>query len=155
MPGSVRFVDHLTLVGRLAPEPGRSHYRVPDGVGFVGLPHYAQLSRPWTAVGAMARSLRRFWRLLGEVDVVWLLGPHPLALAVRGRARRCGAGAWCSASARTSPATCARAIRATAASSAAALLLEGVLARSGPASTRSWRSGRISPAAIGGARFCR
>ena len=51
-----RFVDHLTLVGRLAPEPGRSHYRVPDDVGFVGLPHYAQLSRPWTAVGAMARS---------------------------------------------------------------------------------------------------
>ncbi|MBN1529705.1 MAG: glycosyltransferase family 4 protein [Thermoleophilaceae bacterium] len=75
-----KFVDHLTLVGRLAPDEGRSHYRVPEGVGFLGLPHYAQLSRPWTAVGAMARSLRRFWRLLGEVDVVWLLGPHPLAV---------------------------------------------------------------------------
>jgi glycosyltransferase involved in cell wall biosynthesis len=76
-----RFVDHLTLVGRLAPEPGRSHYLVPEGVGFVGLPHYAKLSRPWTAVGAMAGSVRRFWRLLDDVDVVWLLGPHPLAVA--------------------------------------------------------------------------
>ena len=33
-----RYVDHLTLVGRLAPEEGRSHYRVPDGVGFLALP---------------------------------------------------------------------------------------------------------------------
>ena len=81
------YVDHLTLVGRLAPEPGRSHYRMPADVGFVGLPHYAQLSRPWAAVGAMARSLRRFWKLLGEVDAVWLLGPHPLALAFAAEAR--------------------------------------------------------------------
>jgi glycosyltransferase involved in cell wall biosynthesis len=29
----------------------------------------------------MARSLGRFWRLLDEVDAVWLLGPHPLAIA--------------------------------------------------------------------------
>lgn len=76
-----RFVDHLTLVGRLSPEPGRSHYLVPEDVGFVGLPHYAKLSRPWTAVGAMVRSVRRFWKLLDDVDVVWLLGPHPLAVA--------------------------------------------------------------------------
>ncbi|HEU0023646.1 MAG TPA: glycosyltransferase family 4 protein [Thermoleophilaceae bacterium] len=75
------FVDHLTLVGRLAPEAGRSHYRMPSDVGFLSLPHYAKLSRPWTAVGAMAGSLRRFWRLLDEVDAVWLLGPHPLAMA--------------------------------------------------------------------------
>jgi glycosyltransferase involved in cell wall biosynthesis len=33
------------------------------------------------ALGGMARSLGRFWRLLGGVDAVWLLGPHPLALA--------------------------------------------------------------------------
>jgi glycosyltransferase involved in cell wall biosynthesis len=76
-----KFVDHLTLVGRLAPEPGRSHYLVPDGVGFLGLPHYQRLSRPWTAIGAMTRSLQRFWRLLDDVDVVWLLGPHPLGVA--------------------------------------------------------------------------
>ena len=28
----------------------------PEGVGFLGLPHYARLPRPWTAVGAMGRS---------------------------------------------------------------------------------------------------
>ncbi len=84
------FASHLTLVGRLSPEPGTSHYRIPDGVGFLELPHYARLSRPWTAVGAMARSVRRFWRLLDEVDAVWLLGPHPLAMAfaVAARLRR-------------------------------------------------------------------
>jgi glycosyltransferase involved in cell wall biosynthesis len=30
---------------------------------------------------AMLGSLRRFWRQLPQVDVVWLLGPHPLCLA--------------------------------------------------------------------------
>jgi len=75
------FVDELTLVGRLAPEPGRSHYRVPPGVGFLDLPHYERLSRPWAAVGAMVRSVRRFRLLLRHVDAVWLLGPHPLAVA--------------------------------------------------------------------------
>jgi glycosyltransferase involved in cell wall biosynthesis len=29
----------------------------------------------------MARSLARLWRVLDEVDCVWALGPHPLALA--------------------------------------------------------------------------
>jgi glycosyltransferase involved in cell wall biosynthesis len=81
------FASHLTLVGRLAPEAGPSHYRIPDGVGFLELPHYARLSRPWSAVGAMVRSVRRFWGLLGEVDAVWLLGPHPLALAFAVAAR--------------------------------------------------------------------
>jgi glycosyltransferase involved in cell wall biosynthesis len=84
------FASHLILVGRLSPERGTSHYRIPDGVGFLELPHYARLSRPWTALGAMTRSVRRFWRLLGEVDAVWLLGPHPLAMvfAVAARLRR-------------------------------------------------------------------
>jgi glycosyltransferase involved in cell wall biosynthesis len=29
----------------------------------------------------MLRSLGRFWKLLPQIDVVWLLGPHPLCLA--------------------------------------------------------------------------
>ena len=83
-------------------------------------------SGPWRA------RVRRFWRLLGEVDVVWLLGPHPLAMAfvlargasppARGARRAPG----------LPPATCARAIRGRRGILAAALLLEGDLARSGP-----------------------
>jgi glycosyltransferase involved in cell wall biosynthesis len=76
-----REVDALTITGRLDPEPGESYYRLPDDVEFVPLPHYAALSQPWSAIPAMVRSLGRFWRLLGRVDAVWLLGPYPLSFA--------------------------------------------------------------------------
>jgi glycosyltransferase involved in cell wall biosynthesis len=72
-------VDTLAITGRLDPEPGESYYRLPDDVDFVPLPHYASLARPLSALPAMARSLGRFWRLLGRVDAAWLLGPYPLS----------------------------------------------------------------------------
>src|SRR3954469_7878978 len=74
-------VDSLAITGRLDPEPGESYYRLPDDVEFVPLPHYEALSKPWSALPAMARSLGTFWRLLGRVDAVWLLGPYPLSFA--------------------------------------------------------------------------
>ena len=80
-------VDGLVLVGRLDPVPGRAPYAVPADVGFVGLPHYATLSRPGAALLAGMRSLRRFDRVLAEVDGVILLGPHPLAIAFAALAR--------------------------------------------------------------------
>ena len=141
-------------MGRLAPEEGRSHYRVPDGVGFLALPHYARLSRPWTAVGAMARSLRRFWRLLGDVDVVWLLGPHPLAilfvLAAALRRKRVVLGVR-----QDFP----QHMRTRHPGNRGILAARPCSWRGSSAlwaaSTRSWRWGRTSPAAIGEARFCR
>jgi glycosyltransferase involved in cell wall biosynthesis len=72
-------VDALAIAGRLDPEPGESYYRLPDDVEFVPLPHYASLASPLRALPAMVRSLGRFWRLLGRVDTVWLLGPYPLS----------------------------------------------------------------------------
>jgi glycosyltransferase involved in cell wall biosynthesis len=84
-------VDSLAIAGRLDPEPGESYYRLPDDVEFVPLPHYASLASPLRALPAMARSLGRFWRLLGRVDAAWLLGPYPLSFvfvllaALRGR----------------------------------------------------------------------
>ena len=75
-----RMVDKLVLFGRLNPAGGRSHYRVPDEIDFVPLPFYESQADARAAVQAMARSLRAFWRNLDEVDVVWLLGPHPLAI---------------------------------------------------------------------------
>ena len=68
------------LLGQLDPELPRAHYRVPDELCFVGLPSYPSMLSPRAPL-AMLGSLRRFWRVLGEVDVVWLLGPHPLCLA--------------------------------------------------------------------------
>jgi glycosyltransferase involved in cell wall biosynthesis len=75
-----RTVDGLVLFGRLNPEPGRSHYRVPDEIDFVPLPFYATQADPVAALRGMAGSLRSFWRSLDRVDGVWLLGPHVLAI---------------------------------------------------------------------------
>jgi glycosyltransferase involved in cell wall biosynthesis len=72
--------EHTVLIGQLDPELPRAHYRVPDEIGFVGLPSYPSMLSPRAPL-AMLRSLRRFWTMLSEVDLVWLLGPHPLCLA--------------------------------------------------------------------------
>jgi glycosyltransferase involved in cell wall biosynthesis len=71
----------LTLLGRVDPRPGRWHYRLPDSISFVALPWYRTLAKPLQALPAMLRSIRRFWRALDEVDVVWVLGPHALSVA--------------------------------------------------------------------------
>jgi len=75
-----RGVDELVLFGRLEPEPGTWNYRVPDDVRFVALPHYASLADPRQALTWLS-ALRRFRRELEDLDTVWLLGPHPLAIA--------------------------------------------------------------------------
>ena len=74
------FMDRIVLFGRVNPKPGRSHYRVPDTIEFVALPHYPSLAHPLAALRGMAGSLRRFWRSLDDVDAVWVLGPHLLAI---------------------------------------------------------------------------
>lgn len=80
----------LRLIGRLDPAPEPYAYPVPDGVEFTALPFYASLARPLVAAGALLRGAGRLWRALDDVDVVWVLGPNPLAvvLAVAGLARR-------------------------------------------------------------------
>jgi glycosyltransferase involved in cell wall biosynthesis len=72
--------ERLILVGRLSPSPGEARYPLGDDVELVGLPYYPRLSRPWQALRSFWRSMVDFWRCLPEVDVVWLLGPHPLAI---------------------------------------------------------------------------
>jgi glycosyltransferase involved in cell wall biosynthesis len=78
--GVAAAAEHTILLGQLDPDLPRAHYRVPDHVEFVGLPPYPSMLSPRAPL-AMLRSLRAFWRLLPQVDVVWLLGPHPLCLA--------------------------------------------------------------------------
>jgi glycosyltransferase involved in cell wall biosynthesis len=80
-------VGQLTLLGRVHPGAGRGRYRMDDRLRFVELPFYEALTDPRRSIGRMAASLGRFWRALDEVDAVWLLGPHPLALAFAGLAR--------------------------------------------------------------------
>lgn len=87
MAGLAAEVDHLVVLGRQDPEPGRSHYDVPPEVEFVALPHYGALTDVPRALRALAGSLRRFWSVLGRVDAIWLNGPHPLGLLVAPLAR--------------------------------------------------------------------
>ncbi|MEA2279143.1 MAG: hypothetical protein QOC78_4103 [Solirubrobacteraceae bacterium] len=84
-------VDRLVVIGRLDPAPGRWPHPLPAGVAFAALPHYDSLADVPAAARAAGRSLGRLWRALDDVDVLWLIGPHPLALpaalvgALRGR----------------------------------------------------------------------
>ena len=72
--------ERLTLVGRLNPQPQRTRYAMPAGIGFIALPYYETLTSPGPVLRSMLISVRRFWRALDELDAVWLLGPHPLAI---------------------------------------------------------------------------
>lgn len=74
-------VDELVVIGRLHPEPGTSHYRLPSTTRFEPLPYYETLRRPHEAVTSMLRSIGRFWRLLDDVDAVWLMGPYIHSIA--------------------------------------------------------------------------
>src|SRR3954466_9513664 len=81
----------LVVLGRLRDAPdGSGSHAVPDGVEFVALPDYPSLSEPLTALRATRGTLRAFAAVLRRVDAVWLLGPHPFAIAfaVQALARR-------------------------------------------------------------------
>jgi hypothetical protein len=73
-------VDRLVLVGRIDPRPGTSHYPLHEETELVGLPHYESLADPLAVARSLLVSVGRFWRLLGEVDTVWVLGPYPHAV---------------------------------------------------------------------------
>jgi glycosyltransferase involved in cell wall biosynthesis len=75
-------VDHLVLVGRVDPQLGSSHYPLHEDTELVGLPHYESLADPWSVARSLVVSLVRFWRLLDEVDTVWVLGPYPHSVAL-------------------------------------------------------------------------
>src|SRR5437660_9939870 len=85
-----RGVERMVLVGRLDPRPGSSHYPLDDDTELVGLPHYESLANPLAVARSLVSSLARFWRLLSDVDTVWVLGPYPhsVALALLTIARR-------------------------------------------------------------------
>jgi len=82
--------ERLILIGRERPEPGRSHYAIPDDVELLGLPWYDSLAQPVAVLRSLGAGSVRFWRLLDDVDTVWLLGPyvHAIWFAALARARR-------------------------------------------------------------------
>lgn len=82
--------ERLVLTGRLDPSPGRYPYAM-DGVEFAPLPHYASGAHFSAVMRTIPLGIKRFWQLLDDVDVVWVLGPNPpqaLAFALLTRLRR-------------------------------------------------------------------
>ncbi len=83
-------VEALTVLGRLDPRRGRSHYVVPAPDSFAPLPHYENAADVSAVVRALGGTVAQFWRVLGRVDAVWVNGPSPMAvvLAVLALVRR-------------------------------------------------------------------
>ena len=72
-------LERVVVIGRLDPE---SEARYPLGeVDLVPLPNYPSLNHTRQAIRGMLGSLRPYWRALDDLDCVWILGPHPLAIA--------------------------------------------------------------------------
>ena len=79
-----------TLVGRLDPTGTRFPYEMRD-IELAPLPYYASGADLRAVMRALPAAVRRFWELLGRVDVVWVLGPNPphaIVFALLALARR-------------------------------------------------------------------
>jgi glycosyltransferase involved in cell wall biosynthesis len=68
--------ERLVVTGRLDPSPGSFPYLL-EGVSFVPQPHYVSGAQFGRVIRAVPAGVRRFWRMLDDVDVVWILGPNP------------------------------------------------------------------------------
>ena len=73
--------SRFTVFGRLDPTGStQARYGLGSDAGFVALPYYRTLGRPFEALRSMGSAVRHFWRGLDGLDCVWLLGPNPFAL---------------------------------------------------------------------------
>jgi glycosyltransferase involved in cell wall biosynthesis len=84
------YCERLAVTGRLDPTPGSYPYLM-TGVEYVPLPHYSSGAEIWGVIRTLPASIVRFWRMLADVDVVWVLGPNPpqaLAFALLSALRR-------------------------------------------------------------------
>jgi glycosyltransferase involved in cell wall biosynthesis len=82
--------DALVLFGRTISADDDADYVLPPHVRLVRLPHYSSLNRFFEVLPTVGRTARAFWRGLGDVDTLWIFGPHPYAvlLAVMATLRR-------------------------------------------------------------------
>ena len=73
----------LTVVGRegTADDGVAPRYRLASGVTFCALPFYESLTQAGSALRALPPAVRRFNRASAKADVVWILGPNPVAQA--------------------------------------------------------------------------
>jgi glycosyltransferase involved in cell wall biosynthesis len=74
----------LTFFGRArrSGRDERDYHPLPENVELVELPHYESLTHVRELFRAFGGAARRCWRGLAQVDVVWVLGPHPFSFLV-------------------------------------------------------------------------
>lgn len=80
----------LVVLGRHDPTPAPFPFRL-HVAEFVGLPFYGSGADLGAVVRSIPLTIKRYWRALDELDVVWVLGPNPpqaLLFAVLGVLRR-------------------------------------------------------------------
>jgi glycosyltransferase involved in cell wall biosynthesis len=81
--------ERLVVLGRLDPAAGPLPYPVREA-SLAALPYYDNGADLRAVLGTVPCSIRRFWRALDELDVVWILGPNPpqaMLFAALGRLR--------------------------------------------------------------------
>jgi glycosyltransferase involved in cell wall biosynthesis len=84
-------LGEVVLFGRLAPQPGRSPYEMPEEhIRFVPLPHYPRVTHLREVLATLPRAGKTFTSELDGLDVAVVFGPHPVALAFALLTRRAG-----------------------------------------------------------------
>jgi glycosyltransferase involved in cell wall biosynthesis len=82
-------LTELVVFGRLDPTPRPHPNPLPaDRIRFVPLPHYPRVTDAAAVMRSLRSAVRTFSAELGQLDAVWLFGPHPVALAFVGAAAR-------------------------------------------------------------------
>jgi glycosyltransferase involved in cell wall biosynthesis len=69
-------VESLVFLARVDPTPGAAQHKLPAGTEVIEMPWVGSLSNPLDVARMMSGSIRRFWRVLGQVDAVWLVGSY-------------------------------------------------------------------------------
>lgn len=72
----------VLLLGRGARREIPADYLLPPGVELLELPYYASLRRLFQLGRATGGTVTRTWRGLGQVDAIWVWGPHPVGYVV-------------------------------------------------------------------------
>jgi len=85
-----RHAGGLVLLGRAAPSDRPDLHSVPAPADLVALPPYPDLTHVHRFAATVPAALRATWRGLDRIDVLWLFGPHPMAvpMALLALARR-------------------------------------------------------------------
>lgn len=90
LEGLAPHCERLVVLGRQDPAPGSFPYRL-RAAEFVALPYYPSGADLAAVLRTIPAAVRRFWSVLHDVDVVWVLGPNPpqaLLFALAGMLRR-------------------------------------------------------------------